>query len=507
MNETANNDYKKPLFAFAFALAAWLFLVSESLWSAIGIWIGNEIYNHCLIVIPASLYLIYERRYEIDWAQAKMSWLALVAFIAQLALFILGSAADIQLFQHLALFTMLPTLVWLFIGNRLAWDIKFPLVFVLFAVPVGEELIPILQEITADMSVFMLKLSGIPLFRSGLFIEIPQGKFLVAEACSGVSFLIASIVLGNLYAYMNLVSWKRRVFFVCLSIIFPIVANSVRVYGIIYIGYATDMEHAVGADHLIYGWFFFALVLVCLFLLGEIIRMSESKKVRQNSETEEPLTKQSKKESDVKSSISKQTIVPGILIVVIGSIGLAKYQDYRMQSVDSQIVLEMNLNSEGFDEVNHNHRVDWKPRFADSSREAKYHFTNGLLDFDLFYAYFSGEEGELVSSLNRLYEQDRWTLVEKNTVVIEDTTIERHLITTSNSIRKELAYWYVVDGNIADSFFEVKLLQLLQKLKGEQSHSFIVIVAIEVNLTESFNNDEINKLIADIIIKQRLSLN
>ena len=88
----------------------------------------------------------------------------------------------------------------------------------------------------------------------------------MAEACSGVSFFIASFVIGSLYAYLNLVSAKRRLAFVAISLIFPILANIVRVYGIILIAYWTDMEHAAGADHLIYGWFFFARVRYFLYL-------------------------------------------------------------------------------------------------------------------------------------------------------------------------------------------------------------------------------------------------
>ncbi|MEI8648950.1 exosortase [Paraglaciecola sp. Hal342] len=152
----------------------------------------------------------------------------------------------------------------------------FPLFFIVFCIPVGEELIPTLQAITADMSVMMLQWVNVPIYRSGLYIEIPEGRFLVAEACSGISFFIASIVIGSLYAYMNMQSRIRRVSFVCISILFPIIANAIRVFGIILTGHLTNMEHAVGADHLIYGWVFFSLVIVCLIGLGELIREKSS---------------------------------------------------------------------------------------------------------------------------------------------------------------------------------------------------------------------------------------
>jgi len=169
--------------------------------------------------------------------------------------------------MHLALFSLLPTLIWFAIGNKAAWHIVFPLFFMMFSIPIGEELIPFLQEVTADLSVYFLGLTGVPLFRSGLYIEIPEGRFLVAEACSGISFFIASIVIGNLYAHMNLHSPVRRILFVGLAILYPILANAIRVYGIILTGHLTDMQHAVGADHLIYGWFFFAMVIIILVLI------------------------------------------------------------------------------------------------------------------------------------------------------------------------------------------------------------------------------------------------
>ena len=291
--EVVVEDKAKTLYFTMFCVVAvWFVLVYKALFSAITIWSINDIYNHCFIVIPASIFLIYEKRYSVDWQAANTSYLAAIAFVLQLLLYTLGTAADIQLFQHAAIFAMIPTLFWMFYGDRIAWQFKFPLVFILFAIPVGEELIPLLQQITANMSVVLLEWSGIPLFRSGLFIEIPQGKFLVAEACSGVSFLIASIVLGNLYAYMNLVSMKRRLAFVALSICFPILANAIRVYGIILTGYLTDMEHAVGADHLVYGWFFFALVLVCLFLLGELIKKHVLRRLAKDSNVQQDATLQ-----------------------------------------------------------------------------------------------------------------------------------------------------------------------------------------------------------------------
>jgi exosortase A len=500
MMVNASNKNIKTAFAFLIALAAWLTLVYSSLWSAVELWIGNEIYNHCMIVIPASIYLIYEKRLKLDWSQAKMSWLALIAFVAQLMLFVLGAAADIQVFQHIAIFSMLPTLVWIFIGNKLAWDLKFPLAFVLFAVPVGEELIPFLQEITADMSVYLLQLTGIPLFRSGLFIEIPQGKFLVAEACSGVSFLIASIVLGNLYAYMNLVSWQRRLFFVGLSIVFPILANSVRVYGIIYIGYSSDMQYAVGADHLIYGWFFFAFVLVCLFLLGELIRRNESRKLKRlaNNTVESSVAiDTSKAQPSIQYSVTG--FKPVVVTVLLVSLMLSSVQTFRMSTGIAPASGSMNVDLSAFEEVEHSHKVQWIPRYVGKSDEKLYHLRTRNFDFDVYYAEYDGAGGELVSSLNKLYEQDRWTLVEKNSKIVNKIAVQQEYITTSVGVEKRILYWYVVGDEIVSSYKGVKISQLIQKLKGIQVPSAVIAVAIDITPDEPSRAVELEQVAAQVM--------
>ena len=72
----------------------------------------------------------------------------------------------------------------------------FPLSYMLFLVPFGDELIPALQTITARLTVALTHLSGIKADIDGVFINTPVGLFEVAEACSGVKFLIAMAALA-----------------------------------------------------------------------------------------------------------------------------------------------------------------------------------------------------------------------------------------------------------------------------------------------------------------------
>jgi EpsI family protein len=104
--------------------------------------------------------------------------------------------------------------------------------------------------------------------REGLQFVIPTGNWSVVAECSGVRYLIASVMVGSLFAYLNYRSSKRRLIFVGIAILVPILANWLRAYIIVMLGHLSNNKIAAGADHLIYGWVFFGFVLTIMFLIG-----------------------------------------------------------------------------------------------------------------------------------------------------------------------------------------------------------------------------------------------
>jgi exosortase/archaeosortase family protein len=104
----------------------------------------------------------------------------------------------------------------------------------------------------------------VPAALHGFFIDTPVGRFEVAEACSGVKFLIAMIALGTLVAHLCFRSWTRRAVFMAACVVVPILANGVRAWGTIYVAQSRGVEFAAGFDHIVYGWIFFAIVMAVL---------------------------------------------------------------------------------------------------------------------------------------------------------------------------------------------------------------------------------------------------
>jgi EpsI family protein len=109
---------------------------------------------------------------------------------------------------------------------------------------------------------------GIPVYSDGILIEVPAGNFVIAEACAGLRFLIASVAFGVFFAGVIYRSRARQLGFVALSVIVPIIANCIRAWGIIALAQWTNAAQAIEADHIIYGWGFFTAVTLLLIVIG-----------------------------------------------------------------------------------------------------------------------------------------------------------------------------------------------------------------------------------------------
>jgi len=263
------------LLASALTIGALLLLAAvfwPTFYSMAEVWERSETFAHGYLIFPISAWLIWRNREELARVKPRPDLRGLILLAAAGAGWLLADAGSVKVVMQYAFIVMLIASVWTLLGWRFVRAAFFPLMFLFFAVPVGEFLIQPLMGVTADFTVALLQFTGIPVYREGTFFSIPSGDWSVVEGCSGLRYLIASVTLGVLYAYLTYRSWKRRLLFSIASIIVPVFANSGRAYMIVMIAHLSDMKLALGVDHYIYGWVFFGLVMLLLFWIGSFWR-------------------------------------------------------------------------------------------------------------------------------------------------------------------------------------------------------------------------------------------
>ena len=249
-------------------MAAVLALFHSTATAMVGIWNRSDTFAHAFLVPPITVWLVWRRRATLALLTPRPALWVLLPMAAAGFLWLLGELAGVNAATQLALVAMLVLAVPTVFGLQVARALTFPLMFLFFSVPIGEFMVPPMMNWTADFAAWAVRMSGVPLHREGLMFVIPSGAWSVVEACSGVRYLIASFMVGTLFAYLNFQQTYKRVIFMVASLLVPILANWLRAYMIVMIGHLSDNKLAAGVDHIIYGWVFFGLVIGVMFMIG-----------------------------------------------------------------------------------------------------------------------------------------------------------------------------------------------------------------------------------------------
>lgn len=258
--------------AFVVALASLFTLYWPTAASIEYQWSHSANFAHGYLILAIVLWLVWRQRATLQTLVPQTEWRGLPVLLLLSMVWLVADIAEINAAKQMAWVAMIPTLVWTILGREIFSHLLFPLGYLFFGVPFGEFLIPPLQDVTAAFTVNALQLINIPVLVEGRFFLIPSGSFEVADACSGTRYLISSVALGTLFAYLNFHALWRRVLFVLFAAVFAIIANGVRAFSIVMLAHLSDHQIAVGFDHIVYGWVFFFVLVLSLFWVGAKFR-------------------------------------------------------------------------------------------------------------------------------------------------------------------------------------------------------------------------------------------
>lgn len=455
--------------------------------SIVAIWYRSGTFSHGFLILPISLYLVWLCRRRLALLQPMPSRAGLLLLGILGFGWLLGDLTSVLVVQQLALVAMLPALVWAVLGTSVARGLLVPLAFLFFAVPMGESVVPPLQDFTAFFTVRALDLSGIPVILEGRYLSVPSGRWEVSEACSGVRYVIPSVALGYLFAFAIYRSWSRRLFFLLASVGVPILANGIRAYGIVMLAYLTKNRIAVGVDHLIYGWLFFGVVVAFLFWLG--LRWRESDELSSggvgvlvqssSAEPAHPMVDTPARPYPAWRVIL--TAVGGILIL-----GLAPVSARMMASaagvpaVIPTVALSVTPPWIALPEYTGN----WEARFLGADVESARSYASGERRVHVYVAYYSSQRQgkELINSQNALVDGKQWVWLgeSRRQAMVDGGPLSVHetRMRSADGIRLIWSWYWVADEYTA-SPYRAKLLQAKARLLGGPQGAAAVAVATD----------------------------
>ncbi len=450
--------------AVVFLLASILVVYGRTTWSMVSIWERSETFAHGFVVLPIFLYLLWRDRERLASITPRPYPPALVGIAAAGAAWYVGERLNIVSIPQFAMMAMVPFAVWAVLGTQTVRATLFPLSFLFFAVPFGEFLLPPMMNWTADFAALAVRASGVPVFREGNFLTIPSGTWSIVEACSGLRYLIASFMVGCLFAYLSYRSPMRRAAFVAASLAVPLVANWVRAYIIIMVGHLTNNRLAVGADHLIYGWVFFGLVMLLLFWIGAKWREDGQPQVV----SEHPLPTSGPLLRNRPVWIA---LVGALAVTAAWPLLESRSDEDSKQSAAP--VLGPISGRDGWVETAEP-LSSWRPDLSGAHTELAQTFAKDRSVVELFIAFYdnSSVDAKAITSRNQLVRSDnkRWrhaTLEVTSTATIDGRPFDvRSSVITNDRERFAVWRWFWVDGHVTSSEYVAKLYEALAMLRG-----------------------------------------
>ncbi len=437
----------------------------------------DESYSHGFLLLAVSVFLIAQsvKRHPVASGFYPF-WL--VPLCLSLLGYWLGGLIRLQALQQLTLVPMLLSALAVLMGWRQVRWLIIPVGLLFLTVPVWDFLSWNLQLITVAVNKFLLGLLDIDFEVEGVFVYlIGVGTFEVAHGCSGLRYLLVGQALVLIYGEMYLSRLRSRVLLFCCGVAFALVANWIRVFVIIYMGYETNMQSSLIEDHDNFGWWVFAATLVPLYFIARRLEVRDGE-----------YTSNASAETGSMSSKKAVGISLGAILVCV-VVTYSALPEKRSPVSDHPENYSIDI-QQRYAPVFGAQLAGWRPQIQNSDRtytqtlfDRQRISSDGSIDEQFYLGIFTYEfqrhRAELIQYSNKLYDSSVWApqqfyRVETDlSIPIQGITLENRL--TGENIH--VAYSYLVEGRWETDQWRAKLAQVLGFF-SDRSDASLLIAAI-----------------------------
>jgi len=266
---------KLPLFC-GLAAAGLFLLAFFPVWRHLcGVWYTSDEYSHGFLILPVSLFLAWRQRTVLARLEPRPSVLGLPLVLSSLLVYLFSLAAGVKTIAALSMILFLGAAVLYLFGWPMLRSLAFPLLFLLFMVPVPA---PIYSSLTIPLQLFVSKasvslsvLAGVPLVQEGNLMHLPNRTFQVVEACSGLRSMMTLLALSALVWYLTLRSKVLGLVLIASALPVALLANILRVILVVIPLWHLNFDSSGGLPHTILGLAISALSLVLIFFFGVVL--------------------------------------------------------------------------------------------------------------------------------------------------------------------------------------------------------------------------------------------
>lgn len=232
---------------------------------------------HGPIVLATGLWLLYHDGLRLPAGAAQGRWrAALPVLLPGLVLYTVGRAYDLVSVEGLGLYLAFVAMVIRLAGIAVLRRHAFPLFYLALCLPppgwVMTKLTAPLQVLVSWAAEGIVGAFGFPVARDGVVLHVAQYQLLVEDACAGLNSLFGLTAISLLYIFLAHRASLRHAGILLLAVIpIAIVANIIRVVGLITITYFLGDAVAQGFMHSTTGMVMFVLGLLLIMAFDQVL--------------------------------------------------------------------------------------------------------------------------------------------------------------------------------------------------------------------------------------------
>jgi exosortase D (VPLPA-CTERM-specific) len=450
----------------AVAIAATLVVFRDSLSQIVDVWLSSEEYNFGPIVPPLVALMLWRdgRRCQRPFSGG---WTGLAILFFGLALGLLEFLSQTRFPGQVGLFVSVIGIVVAYQGERRSIALWPPLLLLLFAVPPPDslrvQLTSALQLVSSQGAVGLLRSIDVVVFREGNVIDLGLIKLEVAEACSGLRYLLPLGTFAFICAYLFKAPFWQRALVFLTSIPITVAMNVFRIALTGVLVEEWGVSAAEGFFHAFEGWAVYCLCVALLMITMKALCLLSRRPLLQSLDLDWPPAPVARP-----ALLGSTAPIFVALAMVLGLGALQAGIGERPAAVSNRLPFAVFPRQfEGWRGIDL--PVDQSSlKTLNASDYLSVGYDNGKARVDVWVAYYSAQvAGNAVHSPQVCIPGGGWAIesVQQRTIALSDNDSSRplplqRLIIRRGDDRAMIYYWFVEAGQpIADeTAAKIKLL-------------------------------------------------
>lgn len=412
----------------------------------------DESLSHGLLINSVFVYLLYK---SLPWQTNKNSTIASLLLLCTLALCSLAwfmvRAANIYVLEQLLLIILLCGLYANCYGLKTAFSYRLLLLLPIFTITVWDQLTTPLVNLSGFIVGKMVQLVALPAVIEGNSIFIPFGQIVIADGCSGLRYFEIALALAYIVGLLNNYSERKLIPALLFAAALGLLANWIRIFILVLIGYETKMESTLMANHEYFGWLVFGIMCLPAIYWAPVAKAASKTQVLENHRL-------------------PKLLIPLCLLALGPALNI--FTSATPNQIEFKKILPHNA------ELISERKMPISITAPDNSfKEIGLIESQNLQIFAQVHQYQRTTSADkLVPYIAKLYNSEEWMIIESKNINLAQHKARLTTFRRKASDRKILQLqWFEVGSYKATSITAAKLLQIPALLNGENNFKIVTL--------------------------------